>query len=104
MGLSVTFAAILWLNRSQQDAMDPPPPAAVTIRSAARTLLSALPEAVHPLGAPTTSGHVAVDTFWVSGPVLDSSDGASLGVYDARLRWDGLAWVLVGLDISYTSN
>ncbi len=39
VGLSLAFAAILWLNRSQQDAMEPPPPAAVTIRPAADTHL-----------------------------------------------------------------
>ncbi len=103
VGLSLAFAAILWLNRSQQDAMEPSPPAAVTIQSAAYTLLSALPDAGHPLGEPIMSGHVAADTYWVSGPVLDSADGATLGEYEARLLRDGRAWVLVDLEISYLS-
>ncbi len=103
VGLSLAFAAILWLNRPQESAMESPPPAAVTFRSAAHTLLSALPDAGHPLGAPTTSGNVAADTFWVSGPVLDGTDGAPLGVYEARLLRDGRAWVLVDLEISYLS-
>ncbi len=104
VGLSVTLVGILWWNRPQQDAMQPPPPAAVTIRSAAHQLISALPQAGHPLAAPIMSGHVAADTFWVFGPVLDSADGAPLGEYEARIIWDGLAWVLVDLEISYSSN
>ncbi len=104
VGLSVSLGAILRWNRPHQNTMEPPPPAAVTIRSAAHTLLSALPEAGHPLGAPITSGHVAADTFWVSGPVLDGAAGVPLGVYEARLLTDGRAWVLVDLEISYLSN
>lgn len=103
VGLSVTLAAILWFNRWQEDAMEPPPPAAVTILSAAHTLILALPETGLPLGAPLMSGHVAADTFWVSGPVLDTAYGTPLGDYEARLVQDGPAWVLVDLQISYTS-
>ena len=114
VALSATLAAILWWNRPSQSAMEPPTSpgiihpvpqlTAAAIQSAAHTLLSALPEAEHPLGEPIASGHAAADTFWVSGPVLDGADGVPLGVYQARLLRDGRAWVLVDLEISYLNN